>query len=36
MRSLKKNDKIVIIVAVVILVFAGVGVAMYQSPHTHK
>jgi hypothetical protein len=32
MRSLKKNDKIVIIVAVVILVFAGVGVAMYQSP----
>jgi hypothetical protein len=32
MRSLKKNDKIVIIVAVVVLVFAGVGVAMYQSP----
>jgi len=32
MRPLKKNDKIVIIVAVVILIFAGVGVAMYQSP----
>jgi hypothetical protein len=32
MRSLEKNDKIVIIVAVVILVFAGIGVAMYQSP----
>jgi hypothetical protein len=32
--SLKKNDKIVIIVAVIILVFAGVGVAMYQSPQT--
>jgi len=36
MRPLKKNDKIVIIVAVVILGFAGVGVAMYQSPQpTH-
>ena len=34
MISLKKNDKIVIIVAVLILVFAGVGVAMYQSPDT--
>jgi hypothetical protein len=32
MRSLKKNDKIVIVVAVIILVFAGIGVAMYQSP----
>jgi hypothetical protein len=32
MVSLKKNDKIIIIVAVVILVIAGVGVAMYQSP----
>jgi len=32
MISLKKNDKIIIIVAVVILVIAGVGVAMYQSP----
>ena len=32
MRSLKKNDKIVILVAVVVLIFAGVGVAMYQSP----
>jgi hypothetical protein len=32
--SLKKNDKIVIIVAVIILAFAGVGVAMYQSPQT--
>ncbi|VVB61912.1 Uncharacterised protein [uncultured archaeon] len=31
---MKKNDKIVIIVAVIILVFAGVGVAMYQSPQT--
>lgn len=33
MRPLKKNDKIVIIVAVVVLIFAGVGVAMYQSPN---
>ena len=32
MVSLKKNDKIIIIVAVVILIIAGVGVAMYQSP----
>ena len=32
MISLKKNDKIIIIVAVVILIIAGVGVAMYQSP----
>jgi hypothetical protein len=32
MISLKKNDKIILIVAVVILVVAGVGVAMYQSP----
>lgn len=34
MISLKKNDKIIIIVAVIILVIAGVGVAMYQSPET--
>lgn len=34
MISLKKNDKIIIIVAVVILVIAGIGVAMYQSPKT--
>jgi len=34
MISLKKNDKIIVIVAVVILVIAGVGVAMYQSPKT--
>ncbi len=34
MISLKKNDKIIIIVAVVVLVVAGVGVAMYQSPKT--
>jgi len=34
MRSLKKNDKIVIIVAVLILIVSGVGVAMYQSPDT--
>ncbi|KYK20193.1 hypothetical protein AYK25_01255 [Thermoplasmatales archaeon SM1-50] len=34
MISLKKNDKIIIIVAVVILIIAGVGVAMYQSPKT--
>ncbi|HIH29748.1 MAG TPA: hypothetical protein HA260_08100, partial [Thermoplasmata archaeon] len=32
MISLKKNDKIILLVAVVILVIAGVGVAMYQSP----
>jgi hypothetical protein len=36
MISLKKNDKIIIIVAVVILVIAGVGVAMYQSPEAPK
>lgn len=34
MISLKKNDKIVIIVAVLILVIAGVAIAMYQSPST--
>ncbi|MCX6663314.1 MAG: hypothetical protein NTZ75_03625 [Euryarchaeota archaeon] len=34
MISLKKNDKIIVIVAVVILVIAGVGIAMYQSPKT--
>jgi hypothetical protein len=34
MISLKKNDKIIIIVAIVILVIAGIGVAMYQSPKT--
>ena len=34
MISLKKNDKIVIIVAVLILVIAGVAIAMYQSPTT--
>lgn len=34
MISLKKNDKIIILVAVVILVIAGIGVAMYQSPKT--
>jgi hypothetical protein len=32
MISLKKNDKIIIIAAVVILVIAGVAIAMYQSP----
>ncbi|MFA5102115.1 MAG: hypothetical protein WC525_03100 [Candidatus Thermoplasmatota archaeon] len=32
MISLKKNDKLILIVAVVILVIAGIGVAMYQSP----
>jgi hypothetical protein len=32
MISLKRNDKIIIIVAIVILVLAAVGVAMYQSP----
>jgi len=32
MISLKKNDKIIIIAAVVILVIAGIGIAMYQSP----
>jgi hypothetical protein len=32
MIVLKKNDKIIIIVAIVILIFAGVGVALYQAP----
>lgn len=36
MISLKKNDKIIIIAAVIILVIAGVGVAMYQSPKTES
>jgi len=31
---MRKNDKIIIIVALVILIIAGVGVAMYQSPKT--
>jgi hypothetical protein len=34
MISLKKNDKIVIIVAVLILVIAGIAIAVYQSPTT--
>jgi len=34
MISLKKNDKIIIIVAVVIIVIAGVALVMYQSPKT--
>jgi hypothetical protein len=34
MVSLKKNDKIIIIVAILVLVLAGVGIAMYQSPQT--
>jgi len=34
MISLKKNDKIVIIVAVLILAIAGIAIAMYQSPST--
>jgi hypothetical protein len=34
MISLKKNDKIIIIVALVILVIAGVFIVMYQSPKT--
>jgi len=33
MISLKKNDKIVVLVAIIIIVIAGVGVAMYQSPN---
>ena len=36
MISLKRNDKIIIIVAVVILVFAGVAIAMYQSPEPQE
>ncbi len=36
MISLKKNDKIIIIVAIVILVIAGAGVAMYQSPQPEE
>jgi hypothetical protein len=34
MISLKKNDKIIVIATVIILVIAGVGIAMYQSPKT--
>jgi len=34
MISFKKNDKIIIIVFIVVLVVAGIGVAMYQSPKT--
>ena len=36
MISLKKNDKIIIIVAIIVLIIAGVGVAMYQSPKTSE
>ena len=36
MVSLRKNDKIILLVAVVILIIAGVGVAMYQSPKAPK
>jgi hypothetical protein len=34
MISLKKNDKIIIIAAVIVLLTASVGVAMWQSPKT--
>ncbi len=34
MISLKKNDKIIVIVAVIILAIAGGAIAMYQSPKT--
>jgi hypothetical protein len=36
MISLKKNDKIIVIVAVIILAIAGGVIAMYQSPKTDK
>jgi hypothetical protein len=32
MISLKKNDKIIILVAVIIIVIAGAGIAMYSQP----
>jgi len=32
MISLKRNDKIIILVAVVVIVIAGVGIAMYTQP----
>lgn len=34
MISLKRNDKIIILVAIIIVVIAGVGVAMYKPPVT--
>jgi len=34
MISLKRNDKIIILVAVIIIVIAGVGIAMYNQPAT--
>jgi len=34
MISLKRNDKIIILVAIVVIVIAGVGIAMYTQPAT--
>jgi hypothetical protein len=34
MISLKRNDKIIILVAIVIIVIAGAGIAMYNQPST--
>jgi hypothetical protein len=34
MISLKRNDKIIILVAVIVIVIAGVGIAMYTQPAT--
>lgn len=34
MISLKRNDKIIIIVAIIVIVIAGIGVAMYTQPAT--
>jgi hypothetical protein len=34
MISLKRNDKIIILVAIVVIVIAGVGIAMYSQPPT--
>lgn len=32
MIHLKKNDKIIILIAVVVIVIAGIGIALYESP----
>mgnify|MGYP006283266883 FL=1 len=34
--NLKKNDKIILIVGVVILVVAGVGIALYSAPESEE
>ena len=34
--NLKKNDKLILIIGVVILIIAGIGIAIYTSPDTNE